>query len=429
METLLQPSVVQGIGAIILLAALIQAAVATMGMLRRSAAANEQQARAVEVLRFRASAAQREVRNREERTQHGWDGIRKFEIANKVPEADGVHSFYLVPHDGKPLPPFNPGQFLTFSLRMPGAAKPVIRCYSLSDSPGKPHYRVSIKKVPPPRDKPDLPSGLSSTYFNDQLAAGDILDVKAPGGQFFLDETSPKPVVLIGGGIGITPVLSMLNTICESGSRRETWFFLGVRNSNEHVQKDYLERLAAEHLNVNLHICYSDPLGGDEHNVDYQHEGRVSVDLFKQVLPSNNYEFYICGPPPMMNSLTEALDEWGVPEADVNFEAFGPASVKKAPAAPKDGDATAAKAPTATVTFARSQKTVAWDGSHESLLDLAEANDIAMDCGCRAGNCGTCITALKSGDVSYLNEPGSPPENGSCLTCISVPKGDVTLDA
>ena len=81
------------------------------------------------------------------------------------------------------------------------------------------------------------------------------------------------------------------------------------------------------------------------------------------------------------------------------------------------------------MTFARSEKTVTWDGTEASLLDFAEANGIAMDSGCRAGNCGSCITALKSGNVEYLNEPGSTPETGSCLTCISIPQGDVTLDA
>ena len=96
-----------------------------------------------------------------EKTDLSWNGLRKFQISNKVMEAAGTCSFYLAPHDGKPLPPFEPGQFLTFNLNIPGQAKPVVRCYSLSDSPNHPEtYRVTIKRAPPPRDRPELPPGL-----------------------------------------------------------------------------------------------------------------------------------------------------------------------------------------------------------------------------------------------------------------------------
>jgi ferredoxin-NADP reductase len=427
LEGLFQPEFVQIVGTVILVVALGQALFSVTGILRRSHAQKEHLNDAREYLRSQTRAVLREAKRREDLFEHSWNGIRKFEVSRKVLEAEGVHSLYLTPHDGKPLPPFHPGQFLTFSLRIPNQSKPVIRCYSLSDSFGKDYFRVSVKKVPPPRDRPELAPGLSSSYLNDEVFEGDILDCKAPSGNFFLDLTRDRPVVLIGGGIGITPVLSMLNALCETGSRQEIWFFLGVRNSREHVQKSHLERLAAEFDNVKLNVCYSDPIPEDKPNVDYQHQGRVGLDLFKQVLPSNNFDFYICGPPPMMNAVTEGLAQWGVPEDDVHFEAFGPASVKKKPADEnkQDGSAAAAFA----VTFARSQKTVTWDGTEASLLDFAEANGIAMDSGCRAGNCGSCITALKSGNVEYLNEPGSMPETGSCLTCISIPQGDVTLDA
>ncbi|MEX2649485.1 MAG: hypothetical protein WD673_10775, partial [Alphaproteobacteria bacterium] len=92
------------------------------------------------------------------RTELSWNGFRKFEIVRKQHEGGGICSFYMQPHDKKPLPPFQPGQYLTFQLQIPGQRKPVIRCYSLSDSPNHPdYYRVSIKKLPPPRDKPEAP--------------------------------------------------------------------------------------------------------------------------------------------------------------------------------------------------------------------------------------------------------------------------------
>jgi hypothetical protein len=365
-----------------------------------------------------------------EKNEFSWSGFRKFEIARKVPEGGGICSFYLRPHDGKPLPAFDPGQYLTFRLDIPGQPKQVMRCYSLSDSPKPDYYRVSIKAVPPPRDQPDIPPGLSSNFFHDQLNEGDILDVKAPGGHFFLDTAKHTPVVLIGGGIGLTPVMSMVNRIVDIGSTRECHFFYGLRNGKEHVMKDHLERLATEHENIHLHICYSSPGDDDTEGKDYQYAERVGADLFKRVLPSSNYEYYFCGPPPMMNSLFEGLREWGVPEKDINYEAFGPATVqKKKEADTKDKDPAPAGEAAFEVKFEKSGTSVAWDPSIGSLLDFAEENGVDIDFGCRAGNCGTCITAIKSGDVDYLSEPGEKPEAGSCLACVSVPKGALVLDA
>ena len=366
-----------------------------------------------------------------EKNEFSWSGFRKFEVARKVPEGGGICSFYLRPHDGKPLPSFNPGQYLTFRLDVPGQAKPVMRCYSLSDSPNPEYYRVSIKAVPPPRDKPEVPPGLSSNFFHNSINEGDILDVKAPGGHFYLETSKHTPVVLIGGGIGLTPVMSMLNDITRSGSTRETHFFYGVRNRAEHVMKEHLEEVTKNHENVHLHVCYSNATDDDVQGRDFQHAGRVGADLFKKVLPSSNYEYYFCGPPPMMNSLFEGLREWGVPEDDINYEAFGPATVQKK----KEADTTGDKAPAAAaesgfeVTFNKAGKTVPWDPEIGSLLDFAEENGVDIDFGCRAGNCGTCITAIKSGDVDYISEPGEKPEAGSCLACVSVPKGPLVLDA
>ena len=385
-----------------------------------------------ELLRKRIDQITDQQRMNREKTDASWNGFRKFEIMRKNPEGGGICSFYLAPHDKKPLPPFDPGQYLTFQLPIPGQRKPIIRCYSLSDSPHHPnYYRVSIKAVPPPRDQPEAPPGLSSNFFHDSLNEDDILDVKAPGGHFFLDTTKHTPVVLIGGGIGLTPVLSMLNTICESGSTREVWFFYGVRNSAEHVMKEHLEQIAAEHENVHLVVCYSNPGDDDVAGRDYQHAERVSVNLFQRVLPSSNYDFYMCGPPPMMNTLVPELAAWGVPEKNIHFEAFGPATVKKATPEKnaEEKAAAAAAAESIEVVFAKSGKTVQWNSEADSILDFAEENDIAIDFGCRAGNCGTCITAVRAGDVKYVVEPGAAPEAGSCLTCISVPRSSITLDA
>jgi ferredoxin-NADP reductase len=356
-----------------------------------------------------------------------WNGYRKFRVARKVSECEDIYSFYLSPHDGKSLPPFKPGQYLTFQLDIPGRDKPVIRCYSISDSPNHPdYYRVTIKKALPPPDPPGAQPGVASCFFCDQVNEGDILNVKAPAGNFHLDMTKPTPVVLISGGVGITPMLSMANAIAEAAAKREVWFFFGARNRGEHIQKEHLERLAREHPNIHMNVCYSRPSANDKQGHDYLHSERVSVDLFKRVLPSNNFDFFICGPPGMMKSVTDDLKAWGVPDHHVFFEAFGPATVKKA--APKPA-IPAGTAPTLEVTFSRSGRSCIWNPNLNSLLDFADEQGIKIDAGCRAGNCGTCLVAIKSGSIEYVTEHGAVPEDGSCLTCICKPKTSLVLDA
>ena len=360
-----------------------------------------------------------------EKARLSWNGFRKFKVVSKVKETHDITSFYLSPHDGKPLPIFFPGQFLTFQLNIEGNTHPVVRCYSLSDSPHHPdRYRVSIKKVPPPRNDPKAPPGLVSNHFHESINENDILDVKAPSGQFYLDIHAKGPVVLLAGGVGITPVLSMLNALVEIESQREIWFCLGVRNKKEHIMKEHLEKVAKENPNVNLQVFYSSPAETDFKEKDYHIEGRVKVSSLINLLPSNNYDFYICAPPPMVEDLRNDLAAWGVPKTSIHFEAFGPATVKKCTTNSKSEGV-----PKIDVSFTKSGKVFPWDPNLTSLLELAENNGIPLDSGCRAGNCGTCLTAIKSGEVSYVGEPGSLPEEGSCLACIAVPKGDLTLDA
>src|SRR5262245_56360497 len=382
----------------------------------------------LELLRQQVEAAAWQRRAKEQ-TQHLWEGWRKFVVQRKVEEGCNITSFYLTPHDRKPLPAYAPGQFLTFRLQIPGQARPVIRCYSISDSPHPECYRVTIKKVPPLPDRPDAPPGLVSTFFHDQVKVGDILDVQAPRGQFVLDPARATPVVMIAGGIGLTPLLCMLNALADRNALGETWLFYGVRNGSEHIMKDHLRRLAQEHPRFRLRVCYSRPAEQDVNGKDYDVGHCITLDLLKAQLPSSNYEFYICGPPGMMAALTEGLKAWGVPEAKIFTEAFGPASVPKS-APPAAGAVAEAAAPRAAkVTFARSNRTAAWDPQAGNLLSLAQASNVEIPSGCCAGNCGTCETAIKAGTVRYLREPGWKAQAGTCLVCVAAPNGDVELDA
>ncbi len=405
----------------------VQMVVLAFSSAQRAINDREQRRLVRERLQLQVKAAALQCREAEQ-ARLLWNGYRKFQIARKVKECEGVWAFYLQPHDRKPLPPFKPGQYLTFQLNCPGRNKPVVRCYSISDSPHHTdYYRVTIKREGPPPDKPDLPPGVASSHFCDNLREGDIIDAKAPAGHFCLDLEKTTPVVLISAGVGVTPMLSMANAIAASNSNRECWFFFGARNGTEHIHRSEIEALTRGHDNIQVHVCYSRPRPEDRKGADYNHEGRVSVELFKQLLPSNNYEYYLCGPGAFMKSITDGLGEWGVPDSAVFFEAFGPATVKKA--APAATPAAAADAPGFTITFGKSGKTCTWRPDHGSVLELAEAQGVRIDAGCRAGSCGSCLVAVKSGEVEYLSKPEAEPEAGSCLTCICKPKSDLVLDA
>lgn len=355
-----------------------------------------------------------------------WQGWRKFRVKSKRTEIDGCHSIYLVPHDGKPLPSFKPGQFLTFSIRLPGERKPVVRCYSLSDAPNSVFYRCTVKKVPP---REPHPPGVVSSFFNDELGEGDLLDVKAPRGGFCLDMTREDPIVLLAGGVGITPLLSMINTVAATESRRTVHMFCGFQNSEDHLFKRHLELLNENYHNLHIHTAYSAPLETDVQGKDYTSVGYVTLDLLKEKLPSNNFEFFMCGPGPFMNSLDSILKGWGVPADSIHSEAFGPASIAKPKPTKSAPGVAKPKAPeTVAVRFARSDVTVHCDPS-ETLLDLAEKHSVTIDSGCRAGNCGTCAVAVKNGEVKYTQAPDADVEDGTCLTCIATPESDLELDA
>ena len=415
--------ITEALGGILVAGGLIQLGLVTAGNVRRLVGQNRQEDLALERLKTELEIM-RDLRRRKAEGGSPWNGWRKFLVEKKVVECEGVCSFHLTPHDRKALPEFLPGQYLTFQLDIPGQPKPVVRCYSLSDCARPESYRVTIKRIPP-RDQ-NAPPGLASGHFHAEVEEGDILDVKAPSGQFSLNPAGTGGLVLIGSGIGVTPVLSMLNALVAQGSHREVWFFYGIRDRSDHIMKDHLEAIAREHPNVHLHVCASKPDPSYELGRDYQHAGRISVDLFKTLLPSSNFDYYLCGPGPMMQDVTEGLKEWGVPEKNIHYETFGPSSVKKVAAVVAPG----AALPTGyAIQFKKSGKTVQWCGDYTSILDLAEANGISIPSGCRAGSCGTCQVAVFSGEIGYIENSDFETERGTRLTCIGAPTSDLVLDA
>ncbi len=186
--------ILEATGWAIVVGCFAQATVSLYGSVQRRAREADTAAEEARLFRQRAQLLLQSDRADRDRRELSWNGNRKFYIDSKAQEAKDVCSFYLKPHDQKPLAPFRAGQFLTFQLNLPDQPKPLIRCYSLSDSPANTdHYRVTIKRMGPPRDKPDVLPGRASNHFHGDLNEGDIVDVRAPSGHFFSTNPPSDP--------------------------------------------------------------------------------------------------------------------------------------------------------------------------------------------------------------------------------------------
>jgi len=364
----------------------------------------------------------------------GWKGFRTFVVARKEPESRTITSFYLEPEDGGPLPAYKPGQYLGFKLDMPGAAKPVVRDYTISDAPGGGrHYRLSIKREPAPAFAVDVPPGASSNYFHDHVRVGSTLEVRAPAGDFYV-RAGDRPVVLLSGGVGLTPMISMLNHLVADGDTRPVWFIHGVRDGAEHAFGGHVRKIAERHAHVAVHIAYLEPRAEDVEGRDYDSSGFIAIETLQGLLPGPDCDFYLCGPPPFMKAFYNALLDWGADEARLFYEFFGPATVLKEDQAarkPETSANTGADAgPRVSVTFRRSGVAVPWHPKAGTILDLAEANGLSPPFSCRSGVCHTCMCELIEGEIEYVDDAVfAPEEPNQVLICSARPKTDVTVDA
>ena len=366
-------------------------------------------------------------------TSGAWTGWREFRVEGDALEdqARTQRSLILRPVDGLPLPDFVPGQYLTFSIDLPESPtepqRMIVRCYSLSDQPNGETYRITVKRMPAPPTRSELPAGAASSYLHDTVQIGDSLTVKAPAGQFVLDRTSDVPAVFIAGGIGVTPMISMISWSLTHQPERPLHLFYGVRNSADHAFKPHLDKLARSHPAFTLHVLYGAPGRDDVEGRDFHQAGFIDVSLLKRVLPHGRHQFYVCGPPAMMAALVPALAAWGVPKSDIHFESFGPAS--SGYAQPVAGPAAAPLKKPFDVRFRRSRRTVPWTGGDASLLDFAERHGILVESGCRSGSCGACETRLVSGEVGYASKPDFEVPAGACLLCVGTPVSNLVLQA
>lgn len=240
-----------------------------------------------------------------------WNGFRELTLVEKTIECESITSFYFKAKDGGKLFVHQPGQFLPFKIKTEDPKyKDVIRTYSLSNYPNEHVYRISVKKIE---------GGLISTYLHENLNVGDSIEAMIPTG-LFTSNDSPKTesLVLLSGGIGVTPLLSML--YAEASTRSNIHFVQALQNSSIHPFKKDIEALTKNNGLKNT-VFYSNPLDTDVEGRDYDQKGFVTKEWLKENVDLNA-AFYFCGPPIFMKSLENSLLELGVPKEKIHFELF-----------------------------------------------------------------------------------------------------------
>ena len=351
----------------------------------------------------------------------GWQGFRSLRVARKTRESATVTSVVLEPADGQPLADALPGQFIV--LRLGGASGlHLMRSYSLSGAPGGLSYRISVKREP---------QGAASSYIDDRLHVGDMVDASAARGSFTL-KPGNTPVVLLSAGIGVTPVLAMLHAEAAEASTREIWWLYGTRSGREHPFAEETRELLGKLVHAHSHICYSAPDSEDRLNANFDTRGRLDRRVLESLRLPGNGDYYICGPSNFMRDITAGLHALGVEPDQIHTEIFGtgpsmtPGVVAPPRRPPHLPEGSLGTGPS--ISFARSGLNVRWNTAFNSLLELAEACDVPVRWSCRTGVCHNCETGLVAGSVAYRPEPIEPPADGNLLICCSRPEGDIVID-
>ena len=347
---------------------------------------------------------------------------RSMRVERIVDESRGIRSFYLQANDGVGLPRFEPGQHLPVRVLLEGQQNPAIRTYSVSSSPSDEFLRISVKR-----------DGSVSSHLHERIQVGDWIEARAPQGDFTVQASERRPLVLLGAGVGITPLLSMLREVVYQGKRinrmRPTWLIQSSRSVADLAFRDEIDELVAragDKVKV-LRVVSQPPIDGPADS--YDRAGRIDVELLKTLLPLNDYDYYLCGPGSFTQALYDGLRALRIPDDRIHAETFGPSTLVRdievsVPAAEQVPMADEA----VKVLFATSGKDARWEPGTGTLLELAEARGLNPEFSCRGGSCGTCKTRLSSGQVHYLNTPAQRLEADEVLICCAVPaQGSETL--
>lgn len=355
-----------------------------------------------------AHAEQRLKQQAQRKHWHRW------RVTRVEQESSDIRSLYIEAQDGVAVP-FLPGQHIPLRLTLDGG-EVLIRTYSLSSAPSDGHLRISIKA-----------QGPASRHLHERLGVGDLLEIRHPLGSFTLDGESERPVVLLGAGVGITPLLSMARELVERIARQQrdqpVYLFQGGRRLQDlPFQGELLQLRQRAAGRLHLLRALSDAGENARLGVDYEIPGRLDLAHLQANLPLDDYDFYLCGPARFTQDFYDGLRRLNIPDARLHAEAFGPSTLRR------QGDeqrATPVQPPPASVPvpvyFSASAKEARWTPQNGSLLELAESRGLNPDFSCRGGSCGTCRTRRLSGQVHYPNPPAELPDDDSVLICCAVP--------
>ncbi len=268
-------------------------------------------------------STEKAIYDQHQQTKGSWLGWRNFKIAKKVVESDEITSFYLAPVDGGDLPNYEAGQYISvrvfvqeLNLRQP-------RQYTLSTSPQADYLRISVKREDA---KGELAEGWVSNTLH-SLAEGSEIEVSAPTGNFYLID-SKKRNVFISGGVGLTPMIAMLNQLVTLDMPQPVTFIHACRSSQVHAMKQHIHDLKAKFPRLSTFTAYEFPLDGDVLGVDYEAAGRLDLASMDAALLPTTADYYLCGPMPFMAEQHKALVARGIPAENIHSEAFGTGGVK-----------------------------------------------------------------------------------------------------
>lgn len=339
-----------------------------------------------------------------------WQG--QLQLAITFRETPDIKTLRLVHPEGGPLPfTYEPGQFLTVQIEVDG--RTVKRSYTIASSPTRPEYvEISVKREE---------HGVVSRSLHDTLSEGGGLVVSAPSGTFTFNGDGEDSIVLVSGGVGITPMMSVIRYLTDLAWPGDIFLLHCCRTTDDFCFRDELEYLQRKHPRLNVTATMTRARGSSWVGPT----GRLSAGLIRECVPDLAEKLvHLCGPPPMMNALKSTLGELGVPADRIKTEAFGPA--KKAATSTDEAPLAAS-----TIRFVSSGKSASL-GPDQTVLEAADEVGVDIDNSCRAGTCGSCKVRLLKGAVAMDVEDAlddNDRRSGVILACQAKSDGDLEVEA
>jgi ferredoxin-NADP reductase len=346
-----------------------------------------------------------------------WSG--QLRVARIFGETPDVKTFRLTASGDGPLPfTYLPGQFLSLTVRPGGKdSQPVRRSYTIASSPTQRDYvEISVKRIE---------QGIVSGYLHDRVGEGDLLEVAAPFGSFTFTGREADSIVLIGGGVGITPLMTVIRYLTDHAWPKDIFLLYSCRTSRDFIFREELEYLQRRYANLHVVASMTRAAGTEWMGPT----GRLTKELIAQNVPNiAARRVHLCGPPSMMEAIKAILSELGVPSEQVKTESF---TLARGKPEPEPQVLETKPAPAATVAFARSGKSAPLPPDR-TVLEVAEAIGVEIPNLWRAGVCGVCKTKLLAGSVTMAVQDALTPEDkakGLVLACQAKSTGNVTFEA